>query len=72
MASSAASDAAAVMAVDREAVDAGVLLVPEEDIDEDVLSKLLSASRPAPAVVDEAYVQYHWNPPLGIDCRAAL
>jgi len=44
MASSAAPDAPAAMAVDREAEGAGALLGPEEDINDDVLSNLLSAS----------------------------
>jgi len=37
------------MAVDREAEGAGALLGPEEDIDDDVLANLLSASWPSPA-----------------------
>jgi len=36
--------AAAAMAVDREAEGAGALLGPEEDIDDDFLSHLQSAS----------------------------
>jgi len=58
MSSSAAPDAAAAMAVDREAEGAGAILGPEEDIDDDVLSNLLSASRPTPAVVDDKYGRY--------------
>jgi len=46
MASSAAPDAPAAMAVDREAESAGALSGPEEDIDDDVLANLLSASFP--------------------------
>jgi len=53
MASSTAPDASAAMAVDREAEGAGALLGPEEDIDDDVLANLLSASWPTPAVVDD-------------------
>jgi len=44
MASSTAPDASAAMAVDREAEGVGALLGPEEDIDDDVLAGLLSAS----------------------------
>ena len=55
-------DGAAAMAVDREAVGAGAVLVPEEDIDDDVLSKILSASWPPPAVVDDKYGRYLWTP----------
>jgi len=44
MASSTAPDASAAMAVDREAEGAGALFGPEEDIDDDVLANLLSAS----------------------------
>jgi len=58
MASSAASDAAAAMAVNREAEGARALLGPEEDIDEDVLSNLLSASWPTPEVVNDKYGRY--------------
>jgi len=53
MASSTAPDASAAMAVDREAEGVGALLGPEEDIDDDVLAGLLSASWPTPAVVDD-------------------
>jgi len=55
-------DAAAAMAVDREAEGAGALMVPEEDIDDDVLSKLLSASWPTPVVVEDKYGRYPWTP----------
>jgi len=58
MASSDAPEAAATMAVDRGAQGAGALLGFEEDVDDDVLSNLLSASRPTPAVVDEKYGRY--------------
>jgi len=44
MAPSAAHDAPAAMAVDREAEGGGARLGPEEDIDDDVLANLLSAS----------------------------
>jgi len=44
MASFAAPDAPAAMAVDREAKGAGALLGAEEDIDDDALANLLSAS----------------------------
>jgi len=44
MAFSAAPDAPAAIEVDREAQGAGALLGPEEDIDDDVLSNMLSAS----------------------------
>jgi len=43
MASTQAPDAAAAMAADREAQRAGSLLNPEEDIDDGVLSNLVSA-----------------------------
>jgi len=58
MATSAAPDATAGMAVDREAEGAGALLGPEEEIDDDVLSNLLSACWPTPAVVDEKCGRY--------------
>jgi len=44
MASSPSPDASAAMAVDREAEGTGALLGPEDDIDDDVLANLLSAS----------------------------
>jgi len=53
MASSTALEASAAVAVDREAEGAGALLSPEENIDDDVLANLLSASWPTPAVVDD-------------------
>ena len=62
MASSAAPDAVAAMAVHREAEGAGALLGPEEDIDDGVLSNLLSASWPTPAVVVYQYGRYSWAP----------
>jgi len=62
MASSAAPDATAAMAVDREAEGAGALLSREEDIDDDVLSNLLLVSWPTPPVVDEKYGRYPWTP----------
>jgi len=62
MASSTAPDASAAMAVDREAESAGALLGPEEDIDDDVLASLLSASWPTPAVVDDQYGRFPWTP----------
>jgi len=62
MASSAAPDAPAAMAVDREAESEGALLGPEGDIDDDVLANLLSASWPTPAVVDDKYERYPWTP----------
>jgi len=62
MASSAAPDAPAAMAVDREAEGAGALLGPGEDIDGDILANLLSASWPIPAVVDDKYGRYPWTP----------
>jgi len=58
MASSDTLDAAAFRAVDSEAKGADALLGPEEDIDDDVLSNLLSASWPTPDVVDEKYGRY--------------
>jgi len=64
MAYSAAPDAAAAMALDREAEGAGALLDPEEDIDEDVLFNLLLTSWPTPAVVDATYGRYP-STPLG-------
>jgi len=65
MASSAAPGAAAAMAVDSEADGAGDLLGPKEDIDDDVLSNLLSASWPTASVVDDTYGRYPWTPPGG-------
>jgi len=62
MATSTAPDASAAMAVDREAEGAGALLGPEEDIDDDVLAGLLSASWPTPAVVDDQYGRFPWTP----------
>jgi len=62
MASSAAPDEPAAMAVDREAGGAGALLGHEEDIDDDVLANLPSASWPTPAVVDDKYGRYPWTP----------
>jgi len=62
MVSSAAPDAPAAMAVDREAEGAGAFLGPEEDIEDDVLANLLSASWPTPAVVDDKYGRYPWTP----------
>jgi len=50
------------MAVDRQVEGAGALLGPEENIDDNVLSNLLSASWPTPAVVDEKYGRYPWGP----------
>jgi len=50
------------MAVDRDAEGAGALSGPEEDIDDDVLANLLSASWPTPAVVDDRYGRYPWTP----------
>ena len=72
MASSRAPDASAAMAVDREAEGAGALLGPEEDIYEDVLANLLSASWPTPAVVDDQYRRVPLDPPRGVNRRAAL
>jgi len=72
MASSTAPDASAAMAVDREAEVAGALLGPEGDIDDDVLARLLSASWPTPAVVDDQYGRFPWTPRGGSICRAAL
>jgi len=62
MASFTAPDALAAMAVDREAEGAGALLGPEEDIDDDVLFSLLSASWPTSAVVDDQYGRFPWTP----------
>jgi len=62
MASSTAPDASAAVAVDREAEGAGALLSPEEDIHDDVLANLLSASWSTPAVVDDQYGRYPWTP----------
>jgi len=62
MASSVAPDAPAAMAVDRDAEGAGAFLRPEEDIDDDVLANLLSASWPTPAIVDDKYGRYRWTP----------
>jgi len=50
------------MADDREAEGAVALLVPEEDIDDDVLAGLPSASWPTPAVVDDQYGRFPWTP----------
>jgi len=63
MASSTAPEASAAMAVDREAEGAGALLGPEENIVDDVLASLLSASWPTPVVVDDKYARYPWTPP---------
>ena len=60
------------MAVDREAEGVGALLGPEEDIDDDVLAGLLSASWPTPAVVDDQYRRFPWTPLGGVPRRAAL
>jgi len=65
MASSTAPDASAAMEVDREAEGAGALLGPEEDIDDDVLANLLSASWPTPTVVDAQYGRFPWTPSGG-------
>jgi len=65
MASSTAPDASAAMAVDRAAEGAGALLGPDEDIDEDVLADLLSASWPTPAVGDDQYRRFPWTPLVG-------
>jgi len=65
MASATAPDASAAMAVDREAEGAGALLGPEEDIDDDVLAILLSASWPTPAVVYDQYGLFSWTPLVG-------
>jgi len=62
MASATAPDASAAMAVDREAEGVGALLGPEEDIEEDVIANLLSASWPTPAVVDDQYRRFPWTP----------
>jgi len=64
MASSDSPDAAATMADDRGAQGAGALLGSEKDVDDDVLSNLLSASWPTPAVVDEN-MGGTLNPPWG-------
>jgi len=50
------------MAVKREAEGTGALWGPEEDMDDDALSSLLSASWPTPALVDENYGRYPWAP----------
>jgi len=50
------------MAVDREAEGAGAILGPEEDIYDNVLANLLSASWPTAAVVDDQYGRYPWTP----------
>jgi len=62
MGSSAALEAAAAMAVNREAEGAGALLGPKDDIDDDVLASLLSAPWPTPKVVDDSYGRYLWTP----------
>jgi len=61
MAPSAASDAPAAMAVDREAEGAGAILGPAKGIDDDVLSTLLSASWPTPVVVDDKNWRFQWT-----------
>jgi len=58
MAFCAAPDATVAMAVHREAEGAGAFCGPEEDIHDDVLSNLLSASWPTPAVVDDKYGRF--------------
>jgi len=65
MASFTAPDPSAAMAVDREAEGSGALLGPEEDIDDDVLANLLSASCPTLAVLDDHYGRYPWTPQGG-------
>jgi len=61
MASADAPDAPAAMSVDRQAEGAGALLGSEEDIDDNILSNLLSASWLTPPVVDEDYGRYPWT-----------
>jgi len=64
MAFSTAPDASAAMAVDLEAEGVGAILGPEEDIDDEVLANLVSASWPTPAVVDDQYGRF-LRTPLG-------
>jgi len=72
MASSKAPDASAALAVDREAEGAGALLGHEEDIDDDVLAGVLSASWPTPAVVDDQYGRFPWTPLGGHSSSSAM
>jgi len=51
-----------VTALERESESAGALSGSEEDIDDDVLVNLLSASWPTLAVVDDKYGRYPWTP----------
>jgi len=72
MASSAAPEAAAAIAVDREAEGAGALVGPKEDIDDDIQSDLLSASGPSPAVFYDKYGRYFWTPLGGLYSNSAV
>jgi len=62
MSSANAPEAAASVAVHRQAERAGALLGQVEDTEDDVLANLLLASWPTPAVVDEEYGRYPWTP----------
>jgi len=61
MSSAGGADATAAMAVDNPPDAPGELLGAEEEID-DTLANLLSASWPAPVVVDDRCSRYPWEP----------
>ena len=71
MASAGEADAAAAMAVDSRHGGSDDVLGPEEEIDV-FLANLLSASWPAPAVVDDQFRWFPWKPPRAFARRAAL
>jgi len=56
------ADAAAAMAVDSRQGGSGDVLGPEEEIDA-TLANLLLASWPVPAVVDDQFRRFPWEPP---------
>jgi len=62
MSSGGEADAAAAMAVDSRQGGSGDVLGPEEEIDV-TLANLLSASWPAPAIVDDQFRRFPWEPP---------
>jgi len=61
MTSAGEADAAAAMAIDSRKGGSGDVLGPEEEI-EDTLANLLSASWLAPAVVDDTFGLFAWEP----------
>jgi len=62
MSSAEATDAAAAMPVDSRAEEAGALLVPEEEFDDDVIANLMSPSWLKTAIVYDKYGLYPWTP----------